>query len=142
VVVYDRDMCVVGWNARFLELRRLDPARMHIGMTAHQLMQLAEPMTIKIAGNVYDSRSAAPGFGNANAPFDGAATSVGGLVLRIWGRPIAYGNYIVTVSDVTALRNSEAAYRDRAARLNSTLDNVVDAIITINDRRSAAAERL
>lgn len=147
VVVYDQDMCVVGWNARFLELRRLNPAKMYIGMTAHELMQLAESMTIKIAGDVYDSHIAAPGFGNAKAPFDGEATSAGGLVLRIWGRPITYGNYIVTVSDVTALRNSEAAYRDRAARLNSTLDNVVDAIITINESGSIeswskGAERL
>lgn len=147
VVVYDQEMRVVGWNARFLELRRLDAAGMRIGMTAHELMQLAEPMTIQISGGVYESRSAAPGFGNVSEPFDGEATSASGLVLRVWGRPIAYSNYIVTVSDVTALRKSEAAYRDRAARLNSTLDNVVDAIITINESGSIeswnkGAERL
>ena len=46
------------------------------------------------------------------------------------------GNYILTYTDVTQLKQSEAAYRDQATRLSSILDNVVDAIITINESGS------
>src|SRR5262245_48336312 len=57
------------------------------------------------------------------------------------------GNYIVTYTDVTALKRSEAAYREQATRLSSILDNVVDAIVTINESGSIeswskGAERL
>ena len=147
VVVYDRHMRVLSWNRRFLELRRLTPGAIRVGMSAFELMQLAEPLNVTIAGTAYDTRQAVPGFGDLTRPFQGEGTTPSGLVLRIWGSPIADGNYIATISDVTALRNSEAAYRDRAARLNSTLDNVVDAIITINESGSIeswskGAERL
>lgn len=147
VVVYDRDMCVLSWNRRFLELRRLDPSAVRVGMTAAELMRLAEPLNVTISGTTHDTRQSAPGFGDLSAPFQGEGTTPSGLVLRIWGSPIADDNYIATISDVTALRNSEAAYRDRAARLNSTLDNIVDAIITINESGSIeswskGAERL
>lgn len=136
VVVYDWRMRVLSWNRRFLELRRLDPKQIRVGMTAAELMQLAEPLQITISGKLHDTRQASPGFGDLSKPFEGEGTAPSGLVLRIWGSPIADGNYIVTISDVTALRNSEAAYRDRATRLNSTLDNIVDAIITINESGS------
>lgn len=147
VVVYDGDMQVLSWNRRFLELRRLDPRVIRVGMTASELMQLAEPLNVSIAGMTHDTRQAVPGFGDLSTPFQGEGVTPSGLVLRIWGSPIADGNYIATISDVTALRNSEAAYRDRAARLNSTLDNVVDAIVTINESGSIeswskGAERL
>lgn len=147
LVVYDQYMHVLSWNPRFLELRRLEPGQIRVGMTAAELMQLAEPLNVTIAGTIHDTRRSTPGFGDLTEPFQGEGTTPSGLVLRIWGSPIANGNYIVTISDVTALRNSEAAYRDRAARLNSTLDNVVDAIITINESGSIeswskSAERL
>lgn len=147
VVVYDRHMRVLSWNRRFLELRRLSPGSIRVGMSAFELMQLAEPLNVSIAGTTHDTRHAVPGFGDLKTPFQGEGTTPSGLVLKIWGSPIADGNYIVTISDVTALRNSEAAYRDRAARLNSTLDNVVDAIVTINESGSIeswskGAERL
>ncbi len=147
VVVYDRDMRVLSWNRRFLELRRLDAGAIRVGMTATELMRLAEPLTVTISGTTHDTRQAQPGFGDLSVPFQGEGTTPSGLVLRIFGSPIADGNYIATISDVTALRNSEAAYRDRAARLNSTLDNIVDAIVTINESGSIeswskGAERL
>ncbi|MET0535382.1 MAG: response regulator [Steroidobacter sp.] len=147
VVVYDQNMRVLTWNPRFLELRRLDINQIRSGMTASELMHAAEPLTVSIAGTTHQTRLSEPGFGDLSAPFQGEGTTPSGMVLKIWGSPIANGDYIVTISDVTALRNSEAAYRDRAARLNSTLDNVVDAIITINESGSIeswskSAERL
>ena len=147
VVVYDRQMRVVSWNRRFLELRQIDPGAIRVAMKAHELMRLAEPVSVAIGGDTFDTSLAAPGFGDLTRPFQGEGITASGVVLKIWGSPIANGNYIATISDVTALRNSEAAYRDRAARLNSTLDNVVDAIITINESGSIeswskGAERL
>jgi PAS domain S-box-containing protein len=79
--------------------------------------------------------------------FDAEATRPDGMVLQMRGRPLSNGNYIITYTDVTALKLSESAYRDQATRLASILDSVVDAIVTINDSGSIeswskGAERL
>jgi PAS domain S-box-containing protein len=81
------------------------------------------------------------------APVDGDAVKPNGSVLRVQGRPIPDGHYIITYTDVTNLKQSELAYRDQASRLAAILDNVVDAIITINESGSIeswskGAERL
>jgi PAS domain S-box-containing protein len=147
VVVYDNKMRVLIWNARFLELRKLDASVMRVGVAASDVMRHAESLTIGVAGKTYDTRTAPPGFRDLSKPFLGEGTTASGLVLKVWGSPVVNGNYLTTISDVTALRESEAAYRDRAARLNATLDNVIDAIITFNESGSIeswskGAERL
>src|SRR5690606_13272666 len=78
---------------------------------------------------------------------DGEVRRDDGSILQVRGRPMADGSYVVTYTDVTALKLSESAYRDQATRLSSILDNVVDAIVTINESGSIeswskGAERL
>jgi PAS domain S-box-containing protein len=84
---------------------------------------------------------------HARKPFDIEGVRPDGSVLRVQGRPMPQGNYIITYADVTDLKLSELAYREQAARLAAILDNVVDAIITINESGSIeswsnGAERL
>lgn len=70
-----------------------------------------------------------------------------GVALLMRGAHMPNGGYVITLLDVSASKRSELAYRDQAVRLTSILDNVVDAIITINESGSIeswskGAERL
>jgi PAS domain S-box-containing protein len=147
VVVFDRDQKTLAWNRRYLELRGIKSEQIWAGLDGRALMQQAEPLELRIDGVAENTRERAVGLSDPTRPFDAEAFRPDGSVLEVRGRPLANGNYIVTFNDVTALKISEAAYRDQAVRLSSILDNVVDAIITINESGSIeswskGAERL
>jgi len=147
VVVFDQDSRLVAWNQQYLHLRRLDGGRLQIGGDISQIQGGAMPMVLHVDGAAHDSRASSPGFGDLSKPFDGEGIYADGHVLRISGRPAAFGHYVVTVTDITALKKSEAAYRDQAVRLSSILHNIEDAIVTINEvgnieSWSKGAERL
>ena len=56
----------------------------------------------------------------AGASIDVEASRADGAVLQVRGQRMQDGNYIVTYTDVTALKLSETAYRDQATRLSSS----------------------
>ncbi|MFL6620666.1 MAG: CHASE3 domain-containing protein, partial [Povalibacter sp.] len=121
VVVFDSQRRVIAWNRRYLELRGIEPDVMRVGLPAEDMFKVASPFTLTVAGEQHDSISVAKTFGDMSQPFDGEASTPTGEMLEICGRPVTTGNYIVTVTDVTALKKSEAAYRDQATRLSAIL---------------------
>lgn len=133
VIVFDNDSRIIAWNSQYLNLRGLAASTLKVGMDIGVVQKFATPMTLTVAGTAHDSRVSAPGFGDLSQPFDGEGVCEDGRVLVISGRPAVSGHYVVTASDITPLKKSEAAHRDQATRLTSILDNVVDAIITINE---------
>lgn len=147
VAVFDEQRRLIVWNMRYLELRDLRPEDVHAAMPIEKLAALAAPLKMTTPHAQLDSRTAHTSDALRGAPLDGEAVKLDGSVLRVQGRPIPNGNYIVTYTDVTDLKVSELAYRDQATRLSAILDNVVDAIITINESGSIeswsnGAERL
>jgi PAS domain S-box-containing protein len=149
VAVLDSAQRLIVWNSRFMELRGLAPDQVKHGMTLTQIMRDGATISIPTPGGrmVPCTMLSAPESAQMMQPFDTEAVRADGEVLQIRGRTMPGGNYIVTYTDVTALKQSETAHRDQATRLNSIVDNVADAIITINDSGSIeswskAAERL
>jgi PAS domain S-box-containing protein len=135
VAVFDVDLKLLAWNARYLELRGLDAARVRLGMPMSQVTEFGAVMTIHLPQGPQDVKTVARDI-DRSIPFESEATRFDGIMLLVRGRTIDSGDYIVTYTDITALKQSELAYRDQATRLTATLDNVVDAIITINESGS------
>jgi PAS domain S-box-containing protein len=147
IAVFSESQKLLAWNKRYLELRGIDASQVTEGMTAMDILRVGPVLEMRIQDNVFDTQMLKPSHLSATRPFDGEATRSDGTVLLIRGRPIESGYYILTYTDVTALKLSESAYRDQATRLASILDSVVDAIITINESGSIeswskGAERL
>lgn len=147
VAVFNTRRELLAWNSRFLELRGLDPVHARAGMSLDDIAQRAVPLTLALPGGEVNSRTTQVPAAQSSAPFDVEASKPDGSVLSVHGRAMTNGNYIMTYADVTLLKLSELAYRDQAARLALILDNVVDAIITINESGSIeswsnGAERL
>jgi PAS domain S-box-containing protein len=146
VAVFDAERRLVAWNSRYLELRGLEPAHVKASMTLDDISSHATPLSMEMRGAAVDTGALRLPV-QANSPFDAEATKPDGSVLSVQGRPMSNGNYIITYADVTMLKLSELAYRDQATRLSLILDNVVDAIIAINESGSIeswsnGAERL
>jgi PAS domain S-box-containing protein len=146
VAVFDTKQQLIAWNARYVELRGLQPTQLHAGMTWIDILGVGAKLVVSDHTGVRDAYKV-PGIMAAGASIDVEATRADGAALQVRGQRMADGNYIVTYMDVTALKLSETAYRDQATRLSSILDGVVDAIVTINESGSIeswsrSAERL
>jgi PAS domain S-box-containing protein len=147
VAVFDAKRRLVAWNSRYLELRGLSPERVRSMMPAQEIADNSALLTVSLPAGELNSRSMAMQESQSFGSLDGEAIKPDGSVLQLRGRPMPHRQYIMTYTDVTDLKQSELAYRDQATRLSLILDNVVDAIITINESGSIeswsnGAERL
>jgi PAS domain S-box-containing protein len=146
VAVFDSQQRLVVWNARYVELRGLDPAHIRVNMPMTEVVERGAAITVHLPEGPRDAKSVSRDV-DRSIPFESEATRADGMVLLVRGRPVDSRDYIVTYTDITAIKQSELAYRDQATRLTATLDNVLDAIITINESGSIeswskGAERL
>jgi PAS domain S-box-containing protein len=147
IAVFDEERRLVAWNARFLELRGLPGAAVSLHMPLQEILRLGATLEMQTEGGTREISSLPPAVLREAQPFDTELKRGDGAILQVRGRPMPNGHYILTYTDVTQLKKSEEAYRDQATRLSSILDNVVDAIITINESGSIeswskGAERL
>jgi len=143
VAIFDSNLELIAWNRRYLELRGL--ADVQPGMRLDEISKRAVPLKLRLPSGTVDSRGLQ--VPTKPDPFDGEAVRPDGSVLRIQSRPMANGHYVVTYADVTDLRQSEIAYREQAQYLSMLLDNLPDAIVTVDasgtiQSWSADAERL
>jgi PAS domain S-box-containing protein len=147
VAVFNAQRELIAWNARYLELRGLDPAQVSAGMSVTEIDRRAVALNVALPSGEVNTQTTPLATVQAGAAFDAEAVKPDGTVLGLHGRRMHNGNYIMTLADVTLLKLSELAYREQATRLSLILDNVVDAIITINESGSIeswsnGAERL
>ena len=147
VAVFDTKQQLIAWNARYVELRGLKPTQLHAGMTWTDILGVGAKLVVSDQTGVRDAYKV-PGIMAAGGEYRrGGEPRRWRSHCRCADSRMPDGNYIVTYTDVTALKLSETAYRDQATRLSSILDNVVDAIVTINESGSIeswsnGAERL
>jgi PAS domain S-box-containing protein len=146
VVVLDRELGVVAWNRRFVDLRGLAADVALRGVRFHDVIRMGAEMKL-------DAERAGEPLTNKlplierRQSFAVDARRADGVEVEISGEPMPDGHYVVTYSDVTLLRRSERAARDQAARLKATLDHIVDGVVTVNESGSiesfsAGAEHL
>lgn len=146
VLVLDEERRLVAWNDRFVTLRGLQSLRLAPGMRLAEISPSAESLTTTMTSDAHPGESLFQMVMEGRS-FDIERARSNGTVLQIRGRAMSNLRYIVTYTDVTALKQSELAYRDQATRLSAILDNIVDAIITMNESGSIeswskGAERL
>ena len=146
VAVFDQQQRLVTWNARYMELRGLNPVNVRAGMSWTDILDIGAKLVISDQTGIRDAYKV-PELMAAGRSIDVEAARADGAALQVRGQRMPDSNYIVTYTDVTALKLSETAYRDQATRLSSILDGVVDAIVTINESGSIeswsrSAERL
>jgi PAS domain S-box-containing protein len=146
LVVLDRDLRALAWNARFLELRGVPPGRMYAGIPFAEILTTGADLAMGAGDQRRPVSTPLPEL-LRREPFCVSVQRADGLELETRGQPMPDGHFVVTYSDVTQLRRSERVAHDQATRLKATLDHIVDGVITINESGSiesfsAGAERM
>lgn len=147
VAVFDPAQRLLAWNSRYLDLRGVEASQVYKGLHLSDIMRLGTLLSMQTDKGPMDGRTMTPSMIDMTRGYDIEASRADGKILIVRGRPMHGGNFIITYTDVTALKLSEAAYREQATRLSAILDSVVDAIVTLNESGSIeswskGAERL
>jgi PAS domain S-box-containing protein len=139
IAVFNEAGGLIVCNAKYLELRGVQ----------ERYATLAEFVENGLALNSVDTEQSRriSELDYLSQEFDIEVRREDGVAMMMRGAKMPNGGYVITLLDVSASKRSELAYRDQAVRLTSILDNVVDAIITINESGSIeswskGAERL
>jgi PAS domain S-box-containing protein len=131
ICVWDANRELAAWNERFVELHDLKADALRPGMSLAEAAQAVA--ALRESGGAANGLPTPLELISAALPFDVERVRDDGRVLRLHGEPMPNGYFVLSVSDVTADRLSEANYREQAARLSAILDHVVDGIVTINE---------
>jgi PAS domain S-box-containing protein len=145
-LLLDRQDRVLNWNRALLRLRGIPPERLARGMSFRAFLAAAAAYR---DGRHGSALPAEPWHGvlDPGEQHEQDVELSNGNRLLVRAARARDGQVLVTYADVGSIKQSQLAYRDLATRLVATLDNVLDAIITINDRGtvdsfSAGAEQM
>ncbi len=105
ICVIDGDLRLVTWNAGFFRLLALPLARVYVG----------QPLQAVLPGGQPDNECAGPGLRllglgdriRGHEPFYEDWQAGEGRTLRVSGKPLSQGDYLITVSDITELKAAQ-----------------------------------
>lgn len=147
VLLLDADDRIVQWNSQLVRLRTRKPGTIRARMSFTEFLDAAPSYRVHAEAALVEPantwhRRLRPG----EQDFRDVELEDGAL-LQIRALRLENGETLVTYRDIGPIKRSQLAFRDLATRLAATLDNVMDAIITINDRGiidsfSAGAEQM
>ncbi|MCC7461797.1 MAG: PAS domain S-box protein [Gammaproteobacteria bacterium] len=137
---------VLYWNTALVRLRGVSAGHLRAGMSFADFLAASESYCDALGQPV----PAGSPWHSALAPGERVGHDinlVNGVALQARASRAADRSTLLTYLDVGPVKQSELAYRDLATRLAATLDSVLDAIITIDERGtidsfSAGAEQM
>lgn len=147
LAVFDRDFKLLQWNQRWLDLLDIPPVLVYRGASFAKILQhLTErgelpgqtpASMIEVVRQALEQRE--------ETRYSWLGTT--GLWIEAQTQPTADDKMVITYTDITALKCAEQRFSEQATRLSAVLDNVSDAIVTINESGSiesfnGAAEQL
>jgi PAS domain S-box-containing protein len=147
VAVHTLDGRCVYWNQRFAEIHGVPADQMYVGITVEEIIRRSVGLT-----NMTTDEAVAAAMRTCEIARQGGSAEFEShdnknCDLHTVVRPMGRGYFSVTLTDITMLKRSEYAAIEQSQRLAAIMDNVPDAIITLNpsgsiESWSAGAERM
>ncbi|MCG8442022.1 MAG: PAS domain-containing hybrid sensor histidine kinase/response regulator [Caulobacterales bacterium] len=144
VSVIDRELRLVAWNGRFIELFSFPPGLVHVGRPVEDVARYMAERGELGPGDVETQVARRLAFYRAGGPHQFERVQRDGRVLRIEGNPMPGGGYVTTFTDVTVERQAEKTLRDAKELLERRVEERTRDLLRTaeeRDRARKAAER-
>lgn len=147
VGLYSMDRRLWLWNPRFAEVHGVPADKLYAGIDFAEVIRQSANLKDRSIESAIASAAQTADLLRAGGVQDVERERSDGTILRITANAMGNDYYVVTLSDITSIRRSEQLAQDRAIRLGAVMDNVPDAIVTINasgsiESWSAGAQRM
>lgn len=109
VCVVDREIRLVAWNSRYLELFSHDPRDIYVGKPLEELIRSSAPRGGEASADVERLVEERIGPIRRREPQMFERDWANGLTLKVSGAPLSSGEYVTSFTDVTELRNAARA---------------------------------
>jgi len=137
ISVVDRNLCLVAWNRRYVELFGFPAELLQVGRPIADLAAFALNADPNIAESVNEKVQRRLAHMRAGTAHLSERQFPDGAIVEIRGNPMPGGGFVATFTDVTAFRRAEEALR----RANETLEQRVRARTVELEAASRAAQR-
>ncbi len=121
VSVVDRDLRLVAWNRRYLQMFDYPDGMLYVGRPVADLIRYNAERGEMGPGDVESQVSKRVAYLREGSPCVFERVRANGQVIEMRGQPLPGGGYVTTYSDVTDYKRAEQALRD----INETLEQRV-----------------
>jgi PAS domain S-box-containing protein len=123
VSVVDKDLRLVGWNKRYLELLRYPDGLVYLGKPVAELIQFNAERGLLGSGAVREEVRKRIEHMQKGHIYRHERIYEDDRVLEIRGKPMAGGGYVTTYTDITDYKNVETALRESERSVRLYTDN-------------------
>ena len=138
ISVVDREIRLIAWNTRFLELMELKPSEVYVGKALIDLGAASLPAGA--SGVVRDRVISRLSGSTRPLGLEEEIPAPGGRRLRITGRPLLEGDYLTILKDVTDIRRAESVLERSKEELELLVGARTGELQRANEALSAAKQ--
>lgn len=137
VSVVDKDLCLVGWNRRYLELLDYPEGLIKVGRPIADVFRFNAERGLLGPGDIETQIERRIAHLRAGTPNSHERRMPDGRVIEVRGSPMSGGGYVTSYSDVTAYKQAQAALEV----VNEQLEERVGERTAALEEARGAAER-
>ncbi|WOX47601.1 PAS domain-containing hybrid sensor histidine kinase/response regulator [Aeromonas sp. XH] len=119
ISVVDRELRLVAWNRRYIELFSYPPGLIQVGRPIEEIIRYNAGQGLCGAGDVEAQVARRVAFMKRGSPHISARERPDGRVIEMQGNPMPAGGFVMTFTDITPFRAAERVLREANEHLEA-----------------------
>ncbi|WP_323877984.1 hybrid sensor histidine kinase/response regulator [Aeromonas hydrophila] len=119
ISVVDRELKLVAWNRRYIELFHYPPGLIQVGRPIEEIIRYNAEQGLCGPGDVEAHVARRVAFMQRGSPHISARERPDGRVIEMQGNPMPAGGFVMTFTDITPFRDAERVLREANEHLEA-----------------------
>ncbi|WP_042012766.1 hybrid sensor histidine kinase/response regulator [Aeromonas fluvialis] len=119
ISVVDRELRLVAWNRRYIELFHYPPGLIQAGRSIEQIIRYNAEQGLCGPGDIEDHVARRVAFMKRGSAHISARERPDGRVIEMQGNPMPAGGFVMTFTDITPFRDAERVLREANEHLEA-----------------------